>query len=568
MRLNRKSLIFVVLVLSVSGLIGWSLFAPQGAPARPLDQLVPEGSMLYIEARDFAPLLKDWNSSTERAQWLKSDNYRVFSTSRLFLRLGEASDQFAAAAGLPPNMEFLSQAAGKESALALYDIGNLEFLYLSHLPSANFLQSKLWQSRSSFQPRTAAGKQFYVRKDDKSGRVVAFAVLDDYLLLATREDLLAGALELMSGSKGRSLQQEGWYAQAVAAAAKNPGDLRMVMNLEKLAVTPHFRTYWVQQNITEMQSYSAAISDLYREGQLYREERIIFPKVQADESSLAQSSQAVSSLLSTLPRDSGFYQVSAADARASLAAVRQKILAPESSTVVERKFAPQVQLTGGAAGSASDLETRIDVEPASRNAGGDPAQALAQAVERAAPKAMMVVQSTAKNADSVLLRIPSVVAIAGANEWDVPTLQRSISQLIAPALTASDLGLQWREVKDAGGYYELDGLKPVQIAVRGKIAYFANDAALLGAALQAKAQPPSGPVTYAAAFSHAKERENFYKLTSLLDQNARSTEQEPQFFSQNISSFSRSLSKMESEEVITRRTKDKIQQTVTYRWIP
>jgi hypothetical protein len=566
MRFQSKSLIAGVLFLFVSGIIAGSLFRPQSAPAQPLDHFVPEGSMLYIEAKDFSALLTEWNSSSERAQWLKSDNYRVFSTSRLFLRLGEASDQFAAAAGLPPNMEFLTQAAGKESAVALYDIGNLEFLFLTRISSANVLQSKLWQSRSKFQPRTAAGKQFYVRKDDSSGRVVAFAVLDDYLLLATREDLLAGALELMSGSKGHSLQQEGWYAQAVAAAPKVPGDLRMVMDLKKIAVTPHFRTYWVQQNITEMQGYSAAISDLYREGRLYREERIIFPAEQADESALAQSAQAVSSLLAALPKDAGFYQVSAAGAQASVAALRQKILAPGLSSTADRKLAPQVQLTSGTAGSASDLETRIDVEPASR-AAGDPGQALSEALVKSTPLAMMVVQSTEKTNDGVLLRIPTVVAIAGAGDWDIAALERAAQQLMAPSMTTSDLGLQWREVKDAGGYFELDGLNPVQIAVRGKIVYFANDAALLSTVLQTKNQPPSGPVTYAAAFSHARERENFYKLTSLLDQNARATEQEPQFFSQNIASFSRTFSNLESQEVLTRATKDRIQQTVTYRWI-
>jgi hypothetical protein len=338
------------------------------------------------------------------------------------------------------------------------------------------------------------------------------------------------------------------------------------MDLEKIAVTPHFRTYWVQQNITEMQGYSAAISDLYRQGQIYREERIVFPDEQADESALAQSTQAVSSLLAAIPRDAGFYEVSRADTKASVAALRQKILAPGPGSFIDRKSAPQVQLTSGTAGSASDLETRIDVEPASR-ATGDPGQALLDALGKSSPKAMMVVQSTAKTSDGVLLRIPTVVGIAGAGDWDVAALERAAQQLMAPAITASDLGLQWHEVKDAGGYFELDGLNPVQIAIRDKIVYFANDAALLGTVLQTKSQPPSGAVTYAAAFNHSRERENFYKLTSLLDQNARATEQEPQFFSQNIASFSRMLSNLESEEVITRATKDRIQQTVTYRWI-
>jgi hypothetical protein len=529
---------------------------------------MPEGAMLYIEARDFSALLKDWNSSAERAQWLKSDDYRVFSNSRLFLRLGQAQDQFAAAAGLPPNMQFLVEAAGKESAAAVYDIGNLEFLYISRLSSGNFVQSKLWQSRSKFQPRTAAGRQFYARKDEESGRVVAFAVADDYLVLGTREDLVAGALELMSGSKGRNLHQEGWYAQALAVDSKTPGDLRMVMNLEKLAVTPHFRTYWIQRNVTEMQSYASAISDLYREGAIYREERVIIPKNQADEGVLAQSAQVVSSLLSSVPKDAGFYQAGAVNARQSLAMLRQKILSPEFGAAATENLAPQAPLTSGTSGLASDLETRIDVEPASQAAGAGPAGALLQELEKAKPQAALTVQSTRKNNDGVLLNIPTVVAIASAEDWDAAALQRASQQMIAPAMTASTLGLQWREVKENGGYYELDGLNPVQMAVRGKVVYFANDSALLSTVLQTKTQPLSQPATYASGFSHARERENFYKLTALLDQSARETNTEPQFFSQNIAGFSRTLSKLESEEVLTRQTKDKIQQTVTYRWIP
>jgi len=118
------------------------------------------------------------------------------------------------------------------------------------------------------------------------------------------EDLVAGSLELMSGGKEHTLRKEGWYTQALAAASATPGDLRMVMNMEKIAVTPHFRTYWVQQNITEMQSYSSAVSDLYREGPVYREERVILPKKQpAEEGALAQSAQAVSNFAVSVPRN-------------------------------------------------------------------------------------------------------------------------------------------------------------------------------------------------------------------------------------------------------------------------
>jgi hypothetical protein len=127
--------------------------------------------------------------------------------------------------------------------------------------------------------------------------------------------------------------------------------------------------------------------------------------------------------------------------------------------------------------------------------------------------------------------------------------------------------VQWREVKEAGGYYELDGLSPVQMAVRGRVLYLANDAGLLGSVLQTKNQVLSQPASYAAGFSHSRERQNFYKFSSLVDQPSGGKGAEPQFFSQNMAGFSRAFARLDSEEIITRQTKDKIQQTVTYRWM-
>src|ERR1700761_7041675 len=109
----RNLIIVGVLVLSVTCIIALGLFRPQPGPLHPFDQMMPEGSLLYIEAGDFSGLLKEWNNSPERAEWLKSDDYRVFSNSRLFGRLGQVSDQFAVVAGLPPDMKFLVDAAGK-----------------------------------------------------------------------------------------------------------------------------------------------------------------------------------------------------------------------------------------------------------------------------------------------------------------------------------------------------------------------------------------------------------------------------------------------------------------------
>ena len=185
----------VLLIGAVSMGLGWAAFQTAATPQPPLSSLVPSGALLYLQVKDFSALLADWNGSPQKQAWLRSSNYEVFSRSRLLLRLNDAGKQFAAAAGLPPDMNFMSQAAGSESALALYDIGKLQFVYITRLPSANAMQNQLWQTRSKFETRSAGGLTFYLRRDPESQREVEFAVHENYLLLATREDLMASTLQ-------------------------------------------------------------------------------------------------------------------------------------------------------------------------------------------------------------------------------------------------------------------------------------------------------------------------------------------------------------------------------------
>src|SRR5260370_18063065 len=160
-----------------------------------------------------------------------------------------------------------------------------------------------------FEPRNAGGVTFYVRRDPESQKEVAFAVAGDYLLLATRADLLAGALQLMSGSKDRTVEAESWWSQPVAAAGQ-AGDLRMVLNLDKIVPSPYFRTYWVQQNITDMKQYSAAVSDLFRSGKQYREERVLIAK-SAPVAASGAADEAAADLVRFVQDNAGIYEAKA-----------------------------------------------------------------------------------------------------------------------------------------------------------------------------------------------------------------------------------------------------------------
>ena len=541
-----------------------------------LPSLLPEGALLSIEARDFGSLLHDWNTSEEKRAWLISDNYAAFNNSRLFTRLSQAQDEFSAAAGLPADNSLLEKVAGKQSCLALYDVGNLEFVYVTRLDQQTIENTPLWQTRSKFEQRSEAGTAFYVHKDAQSSRVAAFATRDGWLILGTREDLVAGVLDRLAGKAVQNLAGEGWYAEAVKQTAGERGDLRMVLNLEKIVPSPHFRSYWVQRNITEMKQYTSAVSDLYRTSQSYREERVLVRRAGL----AAVSHGDVRALAAIAPEDAAFYAAQASpDAEKLLRSLRDNLLEvkPERQAV-SYKTAPTA-IAAENAGSATQLDTFIDTAPIAvkQSDAYAPLRALLTAQQ---PDASLEVFSTRAPNDGVFVSLQAAMAITAAQAWDENAVRQALTQALLPGLTTGKLGVNWEKRASAGGdYLALDGAVPLYIAVNGKLLLLANDSALMEKLLARRqtAAPAAGKdsVTYAALFRHKQEQGNFRRLMAQLDlaghrgtadQAARSGGETPAFFSGNAESFSRVFSKLESERIEEKDLGATVMQTVTYQW--
>lgn len=533
-----------------------------------LARYAPSGALLYLEAKDFSQLVSGWNSSQEKAQWLSSADYQVFSRSRLFSRLQQASQEFTAAAGLPPDMNLVSQVAGSQSALALYDIGKLQFLYITKLDPSRAEQTELLQSRAKFETRSAGGVIFYYREDPQSGREAAFATADGCLLLATREDLMAGALALFSGAKVQSMVQDPWWIRAVGAA-RQAGELRMVLNMQKIVPSPYFRSYWIQQNITAMKAYSAVVSDLYLSATEYREERVLVKTAPNSASPADAGSAAVSDLARLVPPNAGEYEIHASPSvDASISLLETKLLAPHTSPGVASSNAPHVDLSSGTANGAGDLETRIDQPPP---------ETPAQTAQPSALKALLMgnpvaagldVQRTELSPDGVFVRFQTAVVLLGVSDWNEPSMLSAIADFARPMLTASSLGVSWRT---AAGHEELDGLWHLSVASRGKHLFISDNPELLEETLlNLKEKPAAPPAVLIAGFNHDAERARFASLAGLLDGQsvawAPDTGHAPSFFSDNTGSLSSVFAGISSEKMIVRDAGDKVLQTVTYEW--
>ena len=575
-----KRLVWISTAVLLLTLAVWAAVELATAPPDPA-KFFPDGALLYIQANDFQALLNDWNSSSEKRAWLKGDNYAAFSRSRLFDRLSQAQGEFSTAATIPTDENLLTSVAGQQSALALYDIGNLEFVYVTHMDQAKIEATPLWRVRDKFEQRTEGKTQFYIRQDVQSNRSAAFAARDGWLVLGTRADLVAAVLDRLQGAQAHGLTEESWYADALKHATGSAPDLRMAINLEKVVPSPHFRSYWVQRNITELKQYRAALCDLHRTKQDYREDRVLLRKPGPTVASAAD----VQNLMALAPDDAVFSSaVASPDANRVLAEMRENILELKTERAQTVWSAPSAPSQANA-GSPADFESRIDVAPVIA-AQADPFQPLRALLATAQPDALVNIYTTRSANDQMFAAIDRAIVLRSATPWNAQAVESAIPAAIRTGLTASQMGIEWiQRTAPAGNYFAIDGPVQIFLAVRNTRLFLSTSESLLQALLQRDQQPQresSTGVTYSALFRHSpREQQNFRKIVNRLDSvnganpNASTTDAEaegdsngrtPPFFSGNVASLSRTFADLVSEKIEEKDQGELVTQTVVYQW--
>ncbi len=580
---KRLTLAAVATITIAAGI--WAA-AMQAAPSRPstLAADLPPGALLTIETPNFAALLRSWNSSPEQADWLHSANYSNFANSRLLSRLSDAQAEFAGVAATKGGLEspFLNQVAGTESIFAWYDIANLEFLYITRLPTGRTANIELLQQHATFSRRESGGTTFYVKtssgtatSDDittpSTPRTIAFATRGDFLLLATREDLMANALALMQQASATAPSEatEAWYAAAEAAGPARHGDLHMLLDLQRITATPQFRTYWIQHNVTDTRQYRAAVVDLYRDPRTFREERVLLPMNAAD----APPQPDLASLEALVPDRAGVYRaLGNPTPAAALASLDEKLLTRSTTSAAPSLNAPAADLTITQPGSNTDLETRIDTANTTPEPPSAATAPLLNALQSAGLTAMLTLDRTdPPDTGSLFVPIHSAVILRSATPWNTAQLQSAILTNLSAHLTVSTLGLTWTQT---GNTFTLNDTTPLFLTVDGATAILTNNQPLLTEILAHRATAPPQPAQYIAGFRHTQERANFTRLTATLahapspstpDATVANTPGVvPDFFSGNLNSLSEAFRTFATERLVERRDGANIRQTVTY----
>ena len=569
--------VIIAAALTAGGVYAALDIAASAPPA--LAAYAPPGALLAIESPDFSALLRSWHNSAEQQRWLTGDDYAAFSRSRLFGRLGDAQSGFATAAGLAPDSQFLDQVAGSQSLFAWYDIGNLEFLYITRLSPEQAARMPLLALRDKFEQRQAGGVIFYIRNsedatnstgatsdgggDNRRPRTATFALRGDLLLLATREDLIAGALDQMAHPGGRSLVTDPWYASSVAAAKEKPGELRLTLDLAKISRSPYFRTYWVQLNITAMGRYSAALSDLYREPGVFREERFLL----SSGPDRPSGNTDLTPVLHFLPPGVVYRAVGRPSGDDTLAVLEDKLLSRTAANTANPRQTPSADLSVPIAGDPTDFDDYIDATKAPSDAGATRLTALRSLLNSNSPVAMLSISSAvaldtsaasreSSDRNNIFGTIHNGVVLATEGACDTVAWQRALTVALSARISVGDAGLRWIEQPRATvPWFRLDGAFPLAFATDGNNCLLASDSGTILAMLSASDAPTShqSSASSMTGFSHATQRSPLLQLVALLDRRSGRNpstaveDHKPPFFSANISSLSKTFEDLDSE---------------------
>lgn len=537
------------------GLVGW-LVAQIVAPAPSPVGLLPGGAILVLEAPDLSRLVQDWAASPEQSNWSGSTAAKVFSTSRLGSRLAEVAASYAASTGFASTLDWLKSVAGAESTLAIYDVGRLEFVYITRLSAARAEATSLMRNRTSFTPRQVEGRTFYVKAVEKGSGRAAFAVTDGWLIAGTRDDLVAGVIAAIANKLPAGLAQEPWFRDA-AKSAERTAELRMYLMMPALAQDPRARAYWIQRNSRDWQSSAWALVESRRTPSAIEERRVL--KRRED----VPSEAPVRGLTAAMGLGSGLVSVVGAPSEQQVIGwLQSRLLSPRTGAAGPSRQAPVIAALG-TVGSESDLETPIDQSPPTLSDASIDVTGLTNLVAGRTLTTLVTWDGAEANPDGVLFRWQPAMALEADADWKADAVEQALSLAVARRFAARSITWQTQ-----GRLHVAEGLVPLVWATRGRWLFMGTTVSRVNQLLDAPWGPSTSRVTFASRLHLQPEATRFSTLMAQLDdaalRAAQGEDRQPLLFSETVASLLRVAGRVELIDLQEESAGDRVTQRLSY----
>jgi hypothetical protein len=532
-----------VLLLACAILIAYAGSSKKSASPYALAADVPRGALIYAQFSDLPTLIKRWDESKLKEQYLASTNFQQFQSRHLALKLIERWQEFNETVGFSLDALTVGEASESKAALAVYDFGRLEMVFVAPISEDKLAATKFFQRADQFEETKLPDGTIYYSRDvaAEGGRReqrFAFASAHGRIVLATSEQLLLRTLSNINNRSSRDrLSDDPSFKNLSEEIA--PHSLTVWMDQTKLNSDWYFKHYWLMRNIEQLKNIRACLLDLELQDGRWIEHRDFLLSGQATEKSSVIPSQAAQRILSFAPDDAPYVKLRVLDeAESATAIVRDTFMDRSSQKDKSRRerswnwqsyddsdFYPGDETEESGEDSYHALDSRFDSlidDPVDAEVEDEGAQeSLRQETERRSERALLDSLSPAKPLDAATVETPqefngplfaefrrgAVITLRSPNDFHSSAFESAVNDLAESRLmiAGSRARLSWTDA--SCGAEQCRELKlpmlgwKMSYALRGSELILANSPELLQAMLKGNGSsrsfdPESSPTVH------------------------------------------------------------------------
>jgi hypothetical protein len=257
----KTKLVTGLFSLLIIGAIVWAGTAPKEkfAPAKDF----PDGALLYVQISDLPEFIKLWNKSELKEKYLKSTNFNDLQRRHLGIKLQERWTEMSEAVGFPLDWTAISNLAENKAAVALYDIGKLDLVFVAPMNENLFSLTMFSQHAQNFEAgELEDGTKYYfleARVDrERQKQKLIFASIKGRFVLATGERLFLRTVAAINGKQ--RLHDEVYFKNLTART--EPHLATIWVNQEKLNSDYYFKRYFLISKLEDLLNIQAGIFNL------------------------------------------------------------------------------------------------------------------------------------------------------------------------------------------------------------------------------------------------------------------------------------------------------------------
>ena len=545
MKITKRHLLFMAVAIVAGFAIAQILTPSNPAPA----QYFPQGALVYWETANLKDFLVWWKNSEIKQDWQKSTNYRVFENSRLYLRLQERIGNFEKEK-VQFSLDNLIKLAGKHSAIAIYDIGELKALAVTEVSQADAALTELWISRNKFSEKNFNGQVYYA--EPQEGRLL-FAYAKPFFVISTESGLLEQFLTNLNSTDQPSTLAQHEKFKACHPPNDTPSLFSIFVDQESLNQNRYFKKYWIHQNTKELASIRSAWIDFVAEPSGLTEQRH-FSLTNGNTNSNNSNAQDLAKSFKQLNAD--FLTIEPNPGPQTAAEAILKLLNKFPDRQKQTSYPPSY---AGSFERALEAEAkspylvRID-DPIKQPAGlkileNDQPARLTSLLTAIKPGLRIRLSTPIWDNDGLFMRFQDTQILLIQN-YDVLKQEDLLNQLQEYSVLLSSAGSNGATWIQKSGGHELHSFTPIYVRFQNPWVVISNSQSELNAAIAALPSQPISIQTSFVAINWEKSRWKYSRLMRRLDHGMYHGD-EPLFFSENLDSLFQALYSIKESTIQT-----------------